>query len=297
MRIRLGGLLAMSLLLFSSAAGAQPSEGVPTAIFTDPVHDAANPASMEVLHVPSGGVAINGVAYVAAGAGPHPLLVLCHGRPGNEKNLDLAQAVRRAGWTVVTFNYRGSWGSPGSFSFSHNVEDGRAVLTYLREPVVAQRIRADTTRIVMAGHSMGGSVTALTSAGDSGLKGTILISATNMGGLQGPGGKLLSRDELAKRWANSMESLADTSPEKMAEEAVSGHKTFDWTGKGRALAGKPLLVLTSDDGQAASAEALAAEARAAGGRVAVVHVATDHSWSNQRIRLESEVIRWLEGVQ
>ncbi|MDO8912512.1 MAG: hypothetical protein Q8N10_08825 [Phenylobacterium sp.] len=34
-------------------------------------------------------------------------------RLGNEKNLDLAQAVRRAGWNAVTFNYRGSWGSPG----------------------------------------------------------------------------------------------------------------------------------------------------------------------------------------
>jgi predicted alpha/beta-fold hydrolase len=64
---------------------------------------------MEVLHIPSGGVEINGVAYVAAGAGPHPVLVLFHGLPGNEKNLDLAQAVRRAGWTVVTLNYRGSW--------------------------------------------------------------------------------------------------------------------------------------------------------------------------------------------
>ncbi|MFD3266336.1 hypothetical protein [Phenylobacterium ferrooxidans] len=34
-------------------------------------------------------------------------------RLGNEKNLDLAQAVRRAGWNAAAFNYRGSWGSPG----------------------------------------------------------------------------------------------------------------------------------------------------------------------------------------
>ena len=48
-----------------------------------------------------------------AGAGRRPTVVLLHGLPGNEKNLDLAQAIRRAGWNVVTFNYRGSWGSPG----------------------------------------------------------------------------------------------------------------------------------------------------------------------------------------
>jgi predicted alpha/beta-fold hydrolase len=80
---------------------------VPTAIFTDPPADAAHPAKMTVLHIPSHGVLINGIAYQPAGAGLHPTLVICHGLPGNEKNLDLAQAVRRAGWNVITFNYRG----------------------------------------------------------------------------------------------------------------------------------------------------------------------------------------------
>ena len=84
---------------------------IPAAVFTDPPADKAHPPRMEVLHIPSGGVEINGVAYLAGGAGPHPTLVLLHGLPGNEKNLDLAQAVRRAGWNVVTFfNYRGTWG-------------------------------------------------------------------------------------------------------------------------------------------------------------------------------------------
>src|SRR6185437_8162027 len=99
------------------------AQGVPPAIYTDPVHDARNPATVEVLHIPSGGVEINGLAYLAAGAGPHPTLVLLHGLPGNEKNLDLAQAVRRAGWNAITFNYRGSWGSPGRFTFAGNLED------------------------------------------------------------------------------------------------------------------------------------------------------------------------------
>ena len=67
------------------------------AMFLDPPHDTAHPARMEVLHIPSGGMKINGVAYLAPGAGTHPTLVIAHGWPGNEKNLDLAQAVRRGG--------------------------------------------------------------------------------------------------------------------------------------------------------------------------------------------------------
>src|SRR3954452_13322299 len=80
-----------------ASAHVPPAEINP-AIYTDPPHDKAHPPGMEVLHIPSGAVKINGVAYTAAGAGTHPVLVLMHGLPGNEKNLDLAQAVRRAGW-------------------------------------------------------------------------------------------------------------------------------------------------------------------------------------------------------
>jgi uncharacterized protein len=113
-------LAAMAVLAFAQvAAQAQPAPP-PAAIFTDPAPDKAFPARSEVLHIPSGAVLINGLAYIAQGAGAHPAVILLHGLPGNEKNLDLAQAMRRAGWTVVTFNYRGSWGSPGVYSFLGN---------------------------------------------------------------------------------------------------------------------------------------------------------------------------------
>lgn len=100
-------LASLALWLCSSAAFAAE---IPSEIYTDPIPDKQFPAKMAVLHIPSHGVAINGIAYILEGPGPHPVLVICHGLPGNEKNLDLAQAVRRAGWVAVTFNYRGSWG-------------------------------------------------------------------------------------------------------------------------------------------------------------------------------------------
>lgn len=87
------------------------AQSVPRAIFTDPPPDPANPARLTVLRIPTHGVQINGIVYQPSGAGPHPTLVICHGLPGDEKNLDLAQAVHRAGWNAVTFSYRGSWGS------------------------------------------------------------------------------------------------------------------------------------------------------------------------------------------
>jgi uncharacterized protein len=93
-------VLVLIAALYSIAAPA--IESVPKAVIADPPPDAKFPARMEVIHVPSGGEQINGVVYVASGERPHPAFVFFHGLPGNEKNLDLAQAVRRAGWTVVT---------------------------------------------------------------------------------------------------------------------------------------------------------------------------------------------------
>ncbi len=292
--------MAMKLLIVICAAATAPAQAasarqsaVDPAVFTDPVHNPTAPARMEVLHIPSGGVAINGLAYVAAGPGAHPVVVLCHGLPGNEKNLDLAQAVRRAGWTVITFNYRGSWGSPGRYRFAQNLEDAKAVLAYLRDPANAKALGLDTGRMVIIGHSMGGWVAAMTGEQDAGLRGVGLISAANLGMI----GHLPRADAVTRMRDNGVEALAETSPEIMADELIANAAAFDWGSAAAKLAGRPLLVATSDDGLAPMADALAGAVKAAGGtHIQRFHAATDHGWSDARISLESEVIRWLRTV-
>jgi pimeloyl-ACP methyl ester carboxylesterase len=275
-----------------TAAGGSAATHVPAAIYTDPPADPAHPARMEVLHIPSHGVEINGLLYAPSGAGPHPTLVLCHGLPGNEKNLDLAQAVRRAGWNVVAFNYRGSWGSPGSFRFTQTPEDAEAVLQYLRKTATAAKLGIDVNRMVLAGHSMGGWVTALTAARDKSLLGAVLISMGDMG-VEAAKPRKAVVDEMA----DNMESLAGVSAESMADEAMAHSKEFRTENFAEALVRLPLLVLTADDGLAQESDDLVQAIKAKGGtRVTTLHVATDHGWSDHRIALESEILRWLEGL-
>jgi len=288
----------MAAAALALALGAAPAtafakaEHVPAAVFTDPPADAAHPPRMEVLHIPSGGLKINGVAYLAGGAGPHPTLVLLHGLPGNEKNLDLAQAVRRAGWNVVTFNYRGSWGSPGTFSFRGNLADAKAVLAWLRDPANAGPLQVAPHRLVIAGHSMGGWVTAVTAGADPDLAGVILISAADMGRLAGA-----PEAQRLKTARENMETLAGVTPQSMAKEMTTlGDAGFAQAAPG--LAKKPVLVLTSDDGLGPAAEALAADLRKRGDtRVTTLHVAADHGWSGKRIALEAAVIDWLQALK
>ena len=265
------------------------AQSIPKAIFTDPPADAAHPAKMTVLHIPSHGVKINGIIYQPTGAGPHPTLVLFHGLPGNEKNLDLAQAVRRAGWNAVAFNYRGSWGSPGVFRFAGNFQDADAVLAYLREPANAARLGIDTHRIVIAGHSMGGWVVVHTASHDHGLYGVVLFSAADMSkAADAPHSRLLAL------MADNMESLAGVTPESMADELHAIAMKYRFEDAAAGLTQTPLLALTANDGLAGDTDALVAAIRAHGGNeVTEMHFDTDHGWSDHRIALESAILTWL----
>lgn len=288
--MRIASVFILTILAAASAVAA--GQKVPAAIFTDPPTDAAHPAKMTVLHIPSHGLLINGLVYQPSGAGPHPTLVICHGLPGNEKNLDLAQALRRAGWNAVTFNYRGSWGSPGNFRFAQTVEDAQAVLAYLRDPAKAAKLGIDTQRIALAGHSMGGWVVSRTAANDHALIGAVLISSGDMGHFGDA-----PRDRVVAQMADDMESLAGVTAESMADEIISNAKAFHMAKAAAGLTQMPLLALTSDDGLAPDTDALVRAIQAKGGnKVTTVHVATDHSWSDRRIRLESEIITWLSGL-
>src|SRR3954454_22081602 len=110
-----GHTLGAALLLSSVSAQAVAAP-VPRAFVTDNARDARHPAANRQVLIPSGGAGMNALLFLAAGSGPKPTLLLLHGLPGNEQNLDLAQAIRRAAWNVLTMHYRGSWGSPGTFS-------------------------------------------------------------------------------------------------------------------------------------------------------------------------------------
>ncbi len=288
MRCLLLAIVAMCAIPFAATA-----EPVPAAIFTDPVVDAAHPAAMKVLHVPTHGVKINGLMYSPPGAGVHPTLLICHGLPGNEKNLDLAQAVRRAGWNAVTFNYRGSWGSPGKFRFTQVLEDADAVLAYLRDPANAARLGVDVKRIAIAGHSMGGWVVAHTASHDRRLVGAIMISAADIGAIGA-----IPRAERIAIMADDMETLASVTAASMADEVAAHSREFRFAGLEAGLKDIPLLVVASDDGLAPQTDALVAAIKVqAGTEVTSLHFATDHSYSDRRIALESTVIEWLQKLK
>lgn len=283
-------LLVVATVL--AAPGSLRTQQLSHAIFTDPPRDSAHPARMEALRVPSGRVRINGVAYLASGASRHPTVVFFHGLPGHERNVDLAHAVRRAGWNAVVVNYRGSWGSPGEFRFGNTLEDADAVLAFLRDSANARSLGVDTSRLVIAGHSMGGWVVVHTAAHDRGLRGAILISASDMARIGS-----MPRPKVVQYVASRLDPLASVTAESMADELASGAAKWGLDETVSGLEAIPLLVLTSDDGLTPQAEALVNAIRARGNRqVTIVHQPTDHLWSDKRIALQTSIVEWLERL-
>jgi uncharacterized protein len=270
----------------------------PNAVIFDPHPDKAHPPGMADVRIPSHGANMNAVLYTAAGASPHPVVLLFHGFPGNEQNLDLAQAMRRAGFTVLTLHYRGSWGSPGKFSFAGALEDSDTALAWLRDPATVTKFNLDPRRIFVAGHSMGGMMAASATAHDPRVAGLVMISAWDMGaGAAHFADPEFRKKQLESGFADNVTPLA-TTPEALMDELVANAAKWDFVDYTPDLKSRPVLILTADDGLTPDNLRLAAALKGAGDAdVTQEHMATDHSYSDRRIALEAVVVRWLERHQ
>lgn len=153
--------LAVALQMAVGAPAAVAAPPPPHAVVADTVRDARHPAANQQLLITSGGLGMNAL--------------LLHGLPGNEQNLDLAQAVRRAGWNVLTMHYRGGWGSPGNFGIAGAIEDGEAAMAFLKQPDNGAKYDIDARRVVIGVHSLGGFVAALYAAAHPELPGLVLL--------------------------------------------------------------------------------------------------------------------------
>jgi pimeloyl-ACP methyl ester carboxylesterase len=285
-------LLAVCLLI-GTASAVPNAPQVPAAVVSDPAPDPAYPASMEAPDVLSHGARMYTVFYLASGAGPHPTVLLVHGFPGNEKNMDLAYSIRRAGWNVLVPFCRGSWGSEGTYSFTHAIEDAQSAVEFLRDASNVKKYRIDSRRIVLIGHSVGGFVVSYVAAHDSDIFGVAMVAASNLG----PSTiRALSRDsnELHNRFRSNASRLVGATPDALLDEVKQNAANWDYVTYATALRSRPVLIVEVDDRNVSDNEAFAVALKKAGNsRVTKMHLATDHTMSDHRIAQQAAVVSWL----
>ena len=272
-------------------------------VSTDPPRfDEAHPPRLAetVFRVADAG--LNAIVYEAQGPGPHPTVVLLHGFPGNERNLDLAQAIRRAGWNVVFFHYRGAWGSGGTFSFVHVLEDVEAVVEAITRPAFAAAHRIDPARIALVGHSMGG-FAALVAGADLDRVGCVVsMSGANLGAMARTIDSLPERaagfEKTLEGWSGPIRGPGGAA---LVAELVRNADRFDTTTHASALARKDVLLIAGGRDRVTPAtlhhEPLAEALRAADARSLATTILeeADHAYSGQRIALTRRVIDWLQS--
>jgi dipeptidyl aminopeptidase/acylaminoacyl peptidase len=263
--------------------------------------DSAYPPAMIEAKFESRGSVLSGLVYVANGPGPHPTTVFLHGFPGNERNLDLAQALRRAGTNAVYFTYRGAWGNAGGFSPEHALEDAAALLATVRDSAWAAQTRSDPDRVAVVGHSFGGFVGALTAARDPAVRCYAHLAGANLGALA-----LVSRSDSSVREAirasfapdmvasgGAIDANVDTlitQIEARSEEYLTPTYAAD-------LASRPLLVVAGTRDEVTPKEMhhdpfVAALAEVGADRVTEVVYDDDHSFSAHRIELARRLVDW-----
>lgn len=216
-------------------------------LVTDPLHSEGLVARTVPMTFESAGTTLLGVLHLPSGPGPYPVAVLLHGFPGHERNFDLAQALRRAGYAALVFHYRGSWGMGGSWSWAHVLEDAAGVVARLRAPEAVAAHSLDPGRLAVIGHSTGGFAALMTAAADPGVTAVGSVAGFDFGTVAAA-----CRADPAVRagyledWAGDLLPLHGTSPQALVTEMETAGDSWNLAHLAPQLATRPVLLIGTD---------------------------------------------------
>jgi pimeloyl-ACP methyl ester carboxylesterase len=251
--------------------------------------DPKSPAGFAELVIPSAGSHLQGFMYKPNGKQKHPTPFLLHGYPGNEKNLDLAQVVRAHGWNVVYFDYRGSWGSGGQFSFKNCVEDVVNAVAYCKAN--ADKLQIDTNNMALFGHSMGGWICLKALQQLPGIKKGFALSTWD---IYGTVKNIKSKQELPeviKKVGSEPSFVLNTNTLELFSIVMDKPAFYDLRNDAKALANKQVVMLDEHTRNKPIADAIKANHHA---YFDYQVWQTDHPFTNKRVSLMKKLLAFLD---
>ena len=285
--LRFSTKFLLSFLLLVSTKAFSQSESI---VLSDLKWDVSSPASSTELFIPSGNSMIAGLIYSANGLQKHPTLLLLHGYPGNERNLDIALVVRSHGWNVIYFDYRGSWGSQGKFSFKNSVEDVVNVVAFCNK--YQDSLKIDTSNIVLFGHSLGGWVVLKALKELPTIKKGFALSTWNIGNVY----KNVITEKEMLRLANDPKTggkyfVLNTSLKDLYTPVLKDQTYFNLLNDTKSLADKQIIMIDEHEKNSQLADKMK-ESNKSYFDYSVWQ--TDHVFTNKRASLINKVLEFLE---
>ena len=229
--------------------------------------------------------------YRAGGEGKHPTVLLAHGIPGVEKNLDLAQGLRRVGFHVVTYHYSGSWNSDGDYAIEHCLEDSDTMVDFLLQD---ETMGFDKEKLYVVGHSMGCFIAAHMAAKHKEFQAAVTIAPCDMGeGMMSEKG----RAQMQAVFESAAPWLSGTSAEALYAEIEQNQERYQLSALAEALKDTPVYCISAvlDEECSADIHVLPWKnaVQAAGGDFVHEAWVTDHSFSDMRNQLIEAVAKYL----
>ncbi|MCF6270172.1 MAG: alpha/beta fold hydrolase [Melioribacteraceae bacterium] len=261
-----------------------------------------NLESMQPIIFQSKGKKLIGTLFKVSGTERKPIVFLLHGFPGNEKNSDIAHAIKRFGFNVIIFHYRGSWGSEGDFSISNSLEDLYSAIDYINKPDVASSLNIDATNIILIGHSFGAFLAFLTSIKYPQIKNIASLSGFNFGFftdyiIQNPQFLDVTMDELSQ----GAMLLKGTSGEKIYNEMLLNKDEWNLLKLIPELKKKNILLVGAEYDYVAPLEIhhhpMVEGLKQVGAKFKSEVYKSGHSFSSSRIKLTTEIINWLKNLK
>ncbi len=128
------------------------------------------------------GVALNAFMYEASGEDKKPTIIWMHGNPGGkeEGKSPLTLELIKNGVNVIRFNYRGLWGTEGTFTMGNNLEELEVVIEFILLPSSIESFNIDTSRLIVGGYSHGSNIALIHAVHNSKIKEIICLGPSDM---------------------------------------------------------------------------------------------------------------------
>ena len=272
-------------------------------IIQDDQYDPTYPSSIVPAMFESSGCKLLGTMFLSAGEGPHPVIILLHGFPGNEVNYDLAHVFRRQGFNVLVFHYRGCWGSGGDYLWKNLVEDVSSAISFVKSNYAQKNFHIDPGKIILMGYSMGGFAALLNAVQNDEIKYAASLAGFNAGMF----GELIESNKIIFEYSMqhmqpAMDFVKCSSADILLNELITNKKEWNLINYLEKLSKKNLLIIgakfdTTTPLDIHHKPLMNALKTTNIKNVKEVILETEHSFSDKRIALARIISEWLSKIK
>lgn len=238
------------------------------------------------VSIPCEGVRLLGRLYRPNDESVYPAVAVCHGFPGDTKNMDLAEELALNDVAALVFYYMGAWGSGGEFRLTNLAPSTAAAVKYLRD-----LDSVDPDRVGLIALSMGAMPLTKCMSVDPSIKTGVLMSPAS--DLK-PWSQEQYLDNIVPVFLKSAEGkLSGWTEEKLRLDVMEAASELNPIETVRKIHAPLMVVLGTNDTLTTPPEIRRLYEAANEPKKLVEIMDANHEFSEHRIPLQKAVIDWV----